>query len=95
MEERRAMIIYSDGDIRVVNHNHLTQSELRKPLYVFDVKLKTDGIIDKDLGIVSIPAISSIVVFCLENEVDTMKEDMFIEYNSIKERLKQIINENI
>lgn len=68
---------------------------INRPLYTFEPIICNEILNDKELGVINIPKLHLISVLCYEHEIDSMKEDIVMEYNSIREKLRETVKNNI
>lgn len=84
-------IFYNGRDILVTEQEH----KINRPLYIFKPIICNEVLNDKELGKISIPKLHLISVLCYKHEIDSMKEDIIMEYDSIREKLREIVKNNI
>lgn len=85
-----------DGENVTVNEKCFDDKHIvNRPLYTFKSIICNEILNDKELGIISIPKLHLISVLCYKHEIDSMKEDIIMEYNSIREKLRETVKNNI
>lgn len=88
--------IFYDGENVVVSEKCFDEeSIINRPLYTFKHIVGNETLNDKELGKISIPKLHLISVLCYKHEIDSMKEDIIMEYDSIREKLREIVKNNI
>lgn len=100
MDEKRVVILYNGKDINIIKEEDFTTEEnlvtnKNRPSYVFCTSTFINKIHDDIFGDISFTDIRNISVLCYENDIDNMKEDIKIEYDAIREMLREKIYNNM
>lgn len=88
-------ILYDGENVKVSEKCFDEKYIMNRPLYTFKTTICNETLNDKELGIISVPKLHLISVLCYKHEMDSMKEDIIMEYNSIREKLREVVNNNI
>lgn len=88
-------ILYDGENVTVSEKCFDEKHIINRPLYTFKSIICNETLNDKELGIISIPKLHLISVLCYKHEIDSMKEDIVMEYNSIREKLIETVTNNM
>ena len=88
-------ILYDGENVTVSKKCFDEKHIINRPLYTFKSIICNETLNDKELGIISIPKLHLISVLCYKHEIDSMKEDIVMEYNSIREKLIETVTNNM
>lgn len=95
MSNERVLVAYDGNKVDIYEEEHIPQKFLNSPLYVFHTEILNIPIEHSDFDELKIPKIANICVLCYKYEVENMKEDIILEYSSIREKLREIVKNNI
>lgn len=90
-------MFYDGTNVTTLDDTDIVEKEYNfgRPLYVFKPTVINEILNDKEFGEIKIPKLNLISVLCYKHEIDTMKDDIKMEYDAIREKLREIIKNNI